>query len=366
MFIITGECQFFVALSPTLKLAMIYNELPYLVETIPAMLILPLPRWQTALAEAFTSVVALCRYLELDLDAINKELLLDPEFPLRVPLGFVKRMQKGDVDDPLLRQVLAVHEELVDYPGYSNDPVGDLEATATVGVIHKYHGRALLITTGACAINCRYCFRRAFPYNELQLSKSQQQQALAYLQQHSELTEVILSGGDPLLLSDSRLEELITQINAIKHIQRIRIHSRIPIVLPERMTPELVAMLSTSTQKIILVLHANHANELNNEVSHAMQPLVQHGITLLNQAVLLRGVNNTLEQLCMLSEQLLQIGILPYYLHLLDKARGTGHFEVDMAEAIKLHREMQTQLPGYLVPKLVWEQAGAAHKIWLH
>lgn len=321
--------------------------------------------WQTALAEAFTSITELCTFLQLDPAQLQPASLHDNHFPLRVPLSFAQCMQKGNPHDPLLRQVLPVVDESVSYPGYTLDPVGDLQAAATVGVIHKYHARALLITTGGCAVHCRYCFRRNFPYAELQLSKSQQQTALAYLAQHTELSEVILSGGDPLLLHDGRLAELIAQINALPHIQRIRIHSRIPVVLPERITPELLQVLGASTQKIIVVLHANHAQELSPAVMQATQALAQQGILLLNQAVLLRQVNDNSEALCALSEQLLRCGVLPYYLHQLDKAVGTGHFEVPLATALALHAEMQALLPGFLVPKLVHEQAGAAHKLWL-
>lgn len=322
--------------------------------------------WQHALSNAFTNLAQLCAHLELNPQQLGYETFTSEQFPLRVPLSFANCMRKSDPNDPLLRQVLPISAELLQYPGYSNDPVGDVNASASIGVIHKYHGRVLFITTGSCAINCRYCFRRNFPYAELQLTKSQQRAAIAYLEQHTELTEVILSGGDPLLLNDDRLKDLLTQINALPHIQRIRIHTRIPIVLPERMTAELLAAFRQSTQKIIVVIHANHANELSEHVASATHRLSQQGITLLNQSVLLKGINDDAQALQALSERLFAIGVLPYYLHTLDKASGTGHFEVAEADALYLHSHLQKVLPGYLVPRLVHEQAGAAHKILLH
>ncbi|MEQ1636371.1 MAG: EF-P beta-lysylation protein EpmB [Methylococcales bacterium] len=323
----------------------------------------PTPYWQTSLAEGFQNLTQLCQYLQISPTALNQPLVEHATFPLRVPLGFAACMEKGNPDDPLLRQVLPIAEELVDYPGYSADPVGDLDANAAIGIIHKYHGRALIITTGGCAINCRYCFRRNFPYAEVQLTKSRLDFTLEYIKQHAELTEIILSGGDPLLLNDDRLGELIMQLNAIKNLQRIRIHSRIPVVLPERITPELLTMLKSSAKKIILVLHANHANELSQNVAKVCTQLTQAGIMLLNQSVLLKDVNDSASVLQALSEKLFSLNVMPYYLHLLDKATGTGHFEVAKPVAIRIYQQLQELLPGYLVPKLVSEQAGAAYKI---
>ncbi|NOT84146.1 MAG: EF-P beta-lysylation protein EpmB [Methylococcaceae bacterium] len=326
----------------------------------------PTQHWQKSLAEGFNDLAQLCQYLEISPTALNHPLTAPAVFPLRVPLSFAACMEKGNPNDPLLRQVLPVTEELIDYPGYNADPVGDLAANTAIGLIHKYHGRALIITTGACAINCRYCFRRNFPYAEVQLTKSRLDSTLKYIKQHTELTEIILSGGDPLLLNDERLDELIIQLNTLKHIQRIRIHSRIPVVLPERITPELLSILSSSSQKIILVLHANHANELSPAVANVCRQLSQNNITLLNQSVLLKGVNDSVLALCTLSEKLFNLGVLPYYLHVLDKATGTGHFEVSTQVALEVYRQLQTLLPGYLVPKLVTEQAGAAYKMPLN
>ncbi|TAN66322.1 MAG: EF-P beta-lysylation protein EpmB [Methylobacter sp.] len=318
--------------------------------------------WQQQLADAFNNIEDLCRYLHLSPDDLPVSVAATENFPLRVPLSFASCIEKGNPHDPLLRQVLPVDEELFAYPGFSNDPVGDLASATQSGVLHKYHGRVLLINTGSCAINCRYCFRRNFPYSELQLSKQKEEAAIQTLQDDASISEVILSGGDPLLLSDSRLTKLILQLDSIKHLKRIRIHSRLPIVLPARITKELICTLSRSPKQIIIIVHCNHANELNERVIAACNSLKNSGITLFNQSVLLKGVNDNAEVLGDLSEQLFCHGIIPYYLHLLDKATGTGHFEVSEAKALTLIRQIQATLPGYLVPKLVKEQAGAGSK----
>ncbi len=317
--------------------------------------------WQQQLSSAFKNTADLCEYLHLDAKTIASH-AAHHDFPIRVPRSFADCIQKGNPNDPLLKQVLPVQNELINYQGFNLDPVGDLAATTEAGVIHKYYDRVLLITTGACAIHCRYCFRRNFPYSDLQLSGQKRQQAIAYIQQHPEINEVILSGGDPLSISDTKLEELIHQLETIPHLKRIRIHTRLPIVLPARITPKLLTFLKTCQKQIIMVVHCNHTQELSLEVRAACKNIREHGITLLNQTVLLKGVNNNATQLCELSEQLFATGILPYYLHLLDKAKGTGHFEVDKVQAIDLFQQMQRQLSGYLVPKLVQEQAGEASK----
>ncbi len=318
--------------------------------------------WQQQLAEAFNNLEDLCRYLNLSPNELPVSNAAAENFPLRVPLSFAACIEKGNPHDPLLRQVLPVNEELMVYPGFSHDPVGDLASVSQTGVLHKYQGRVLLINTGSCAINCRYCFRRNFPYGELQLSKQKEQAAIQALQEDSGISEVILSGGDPLLLSDSRLTRLIRQLDGIGHVRRIRIHTRLPIVLPARITDDLINTLKRSPKQLIVITHCNHANEINERVITACTLLKNSGITLFNQAVLLKGVNDNAKILTALSERLFDLGIIPYYLHLLDKATGTGHFEVSEVEALALLRQLQTALPGYLVPKLVKEQAGAASK----
>jgi len=318
--------------------------------------------WQQQLQAAFKHIDDLCHYLQIVSDDLPVSLAAAGNFPFKVPLSFAASMEKGNPHDPLLRQVLPVLDEVKVYPGFSEDPVGDLQAAATTGVLHKYHGRALFITTGSCAINCRYCFRRNFPYSELQLSKQTEELAIQYIRGDTSLSEVILSGGDPLLLSDNRLNALIQQLGNIDHVKRIRIHSRLPIVLPARITDELLAALMRSPVKIVFVVHCNHANEINERVIVALKGLKNAGITLFNQAVLLKGVNDDAEVLCHLSEKLFEQNVIPYYLHVLDKASGTGHFEVANKEALALIERVQALLPGYLVPKLVRESAGALAK----
>ena len=318
--------------------------------------------WQQQLAESFNNIEDLLHYLHLSYHDLPVSVAATKGFPLRVPLSFANSMKKGDPNDPLLRQVLPIDDELFTYPDYSDDPVGDLPSTTQPGVLHKYHGRALLINTGSCAINCRYCFRRNFPYSDFQLGKQNESAGINYIQENPDIAEVILSGGDPLLLSDARLAKLFTQLSTIKHLKRIRIHSRLPIVLPARITDDLIINLTQSSKQIVIVVHCNHANEINPRVIAACHLLKNNGITLFNQSVLLKGVNDNPATLCELSEQLFSNGIIPYYLHLLDKATGTGHFEVSEIEAINLIKQVQASLPGYLVPKLVKELAGALSK----
>ncbi len=318
--------------------------------------------WQQQLANAFTDIDALGNYLSISPAALNLP-TQTINFPLKVPQSYADRIEKGNPNDPLLKQILPEQTELTEAPGYLSDPVGDLEASANNGIIHKYHGRALLITTGACAINCRYCFRRHFPYQQQQLSKHRIQNALSYIENHPELSEIILSGGDPLALSDERIDHLLQQLKDFTHIKRIRIHTRLPVVLPARITRQLMQTLINSGKQIIMVLHANHPQELNNEVADTCRLIKQYPVTLLNQSVLLKDINDSAEALCNLSEALFDIGVLPYYLHLLDKAKGTQHFEVSESEAGQLISQVQNRLPGYLVPKLVKEISGAPCKI---
>ena len=271
-------------------------------------------------------------------------------------------MRAGDPADPLLRQVLPLDAEDQLNPGFGKDPVGDLAALAGPGVLHKYQGRALMITTGACAIHCRYCFRRHFPYAEAQGRGADWTPVLDYLASDDSIEEVILSGGDPLALSDSRLAALAEGLDRIAHLQRLRIHTRLPIVLPERVDADLLAWLGTTRLKPVMVLHANHAQEFDADVDAALVLLRNAGVCLLNQSVLLRGVNDSVAALRALSERLFVAGVLPYYLHLLDRVQGAAHYEVAEAQARALLLELAAQLPGYLLPRLVREQAGATAK----
>ncbi len=277
-------------------------------------------------------------------------------------------MRHGDAADPLLRQVLPLDAELVDTPGYVADPVGDLAALAGQGLLHKYHGRALLVTTGACAIHCRYCFRREFPYGEQHAGREAFASSLEAIRADPSITEVLLSGGDPLTLSDRRLAGLLAGLEAIEHVQRVRVHTRLPVVLPERIDNDFLDMWNAPRHlQRIVVIHANHAQELRGAeaVRGALGALQSSGTTLLNQSVLLRGVNDSVAALEDLSVALFESGVLPYYLHVLDRVRGAAHFDVPETEARDLHSALTARLPGYLVPKLVREVAGAPAKTML-
>lgn len=280
------------------------------------------------------------------------------QFPLRVPRGFAARMRPGDPDDPLLRQVLPLDAELRPMPGFALDAVGDAGARAGRGLIRKYRGRALLIATGSCAIHCRYCFRRHFPYAEETAATAQWAEAVAAIGDDHGIDEVILSGGDPLSLSTAKLEELTARLREIGHLRRLRIHTRLPVVLPERVDAELIAWLRALPWPATVVIHANHAQEFDAATDIAMAGLRAAGAHLLNQAVLLRGVNDSLHAQVALAERGFAVGVLPYYLHQLDRVQGAAHFEVDDRRARDLHAEMHAHLPGYLVPKLVREVAG--------
>lgn len=318
--------------------------------------------WQQAWRDAVTDPMELLRLLGLSERAGELLAGTDTGFALRVPRGFLARMRHGDADDPLLLQVLPGAGELLSSPGYTMDAVGDLDSLEASGVLHKYAGRALLIATGSCAINCRYCFRRHFPYAEETAAAGRWRAAIDHLAGDTSISEVILSGGDPLSLSTPRLVELTDALQGIPHIRRLRIHTRLPIVLPERIDRELVDWLGALPMQKVLVVHANHANEIDDEVISACRALRDTGLTLLNQSVLLRRINDSARALCELSERLLAAGVLPYYLHQLDRVQGTSHFEVDDQNATELMEALRCQLPGYLVPKLVRELAGDASK----
>lgn len=314
------------------------------------------------MAAAIRDPAELIDLLELDPALLPPALSAAHSFPLVVPRSFVARMRKGDPNDPLLLQVLPLTQEHVEVPGFLSDPVGDLQAHNAPGVLHKYHGRTLLITTGACAVHCRYCFRRHFPYSEANAGQGGWRRAVDYLGATPSITEVILSGGDPLMLSDRKLTGLIAALDTVPHLSRLRIHSRLPVVLPSRVDRPLLRTLRETRLQTILVIHANHANELNTEVEQALARLKGQGIVLLNQAVLLRNINDELARLLALSERLFAMGVLPYYLHLLDRVAGAAHFAVDEATAVRLHEDLRHQLPGYLVPRLVREVQGAPAK----
>ena len=312
--------------------------------------------WQYELRHAINNPLELLELVGLS----NSELKLatQTKFKLKVPRGYVARMRYGDINDPLLKQVLPLIDETEEVEGFNLDPVGDFAAEKVPGLLQKYHGRVLLVTTAACAIHCRYCFRQHFDYKSLN-TKS----ILNEIASDSSIKEVILSGGDPLNIIDSRLSELAYSLSEIPHLKRLRLHTRLPIVLPERVTDELLNWLTATKLQPVIVIHANHANEIDEQVCLALTKLVDAGITVLNQSVLLRGINDKAIDLIELSETLFSCRVLPYYLHVLDKVQGAAHFEVAAETAAVLLEQMRKGLPGYLVPRMVREVAGVEFKL---
>ncbi len=322
--------------------------------------------WQRALAEAVRNLDELLRLVGLwpeDLfPALTEPALAQAQqaFPLLVPRGFIARMRYRDPADPLLRQVLPAIEEGFLVPGFSSDPLGERHSVKAPGLLQKYRGRVLLILSPVCAVHCRYCFRREFPYEgTLNVNAS----AFSFIENDPSLHEVILSGGDPLSVSNARLADIVDRISAIPHVRRLRVHTRIPVVLPERIDPDLIGSLTNTRLKTTIVIHANHANELDQSVAAAVRMAADKGATLLNQSVLLRGVNDSVSALRNLSERLVDIGVIPYYLHMLDKVYGTAHFNVPEEEAARLVWHLAQDLPGYMVPRLVREVEGLPAKI---
>jgi len=318
--------------------------------------------WQRELAAAIRTPAALCAALDLDPTVVAAD---TAGFPLLAPRGFVARMQRGDPHDPLLLQVLPRPEEAVAVAGFTGDPVGESAAVAAAGLVRKYAGRALLLVTGGCAVHCRYCFRREFPYAHHGAHAAGLEEGISAIAADASLTEVILSGGDPLLVDDGRLAAIVDAVAAIPHVRRLRIHSRLPIVLPERVTPDLAGILGGCRLTVVVVVHANHPAELDGTVAAAIRRLAVAPAMLLNQAVLLAGVNDSVAALAALSERLVEFGVVPYYLHLLDRVRGAAHFEVPEPRARDLHQRLRDTLPGYMVPRLVREVPGESGKVWI-
>jgi EF-P beta-lysylation protein EpmB len=315
--------------------------------------------------DAIRDPAELCRILALPDDvelAARRAGAAQRDFGLFVPRGYAARMRPGDPNDPLLRQVLPLDAELDAVPGFVADPVGDAEATRSPGLLHKYEGRVLLVTTGVCAVHCRYCFRRHFPYSEGPRSLAEWQPALDEIAADPTVHEVILSGGDPLMIVDRTLAALVEEFAAIPHIRRLRVHTRLPIVIPERVTDELIDLLRGTPLAPIVVVHANHANELDEAVLSALARFCDAGIPLLNQAVLLCGVNDTTAAQAALCEKLVDHRVLPYYLHQLDPVAGAAHFEVPIETGRRIITELRAQLPGYAVPRFVAELPGEASK----
>lgn len=323
--------------------------------------------WQLDLKNSITNYLELFRLLDLNPQHPKASNAIEHnKFPLLVTKSFISRINKADINDPLLQQILPIKQELkITNNVFCADPLQEAVFNKTPGLLHKYHGRVLIIGTKACAINCRYCFRKEFPYNSNIASGQNLEKIINYITKDSSITEIILSGGDPLIAPNNYLQNLLSKLESIKHIETLRIHSRVPIVLPSRLEPELISILLKSKLNIVLVTHSNHPQEINEEVADYFKLLQNTKIVLLNQTVLLKNINDNAEILAELSKKLFSIKILPYYLHILDKVTGTKHFAIKLKTARKIYAELQGKLPGYLVPKLVTEQPGAKHKIMI-
>ncbi|MBE0488311.1 MAG: EF-P beta-lysylation protein EpmB [Halomonas sp.] len=322
----------------------------------------PPPAWQAQLASAIRDPAELCRRLGLSEAWRPGAEAGHALFEVRVPEAFLARMRPGDPTDPLLRQVLPLGEEALAAPGYVADPLEEAAHTPARGLIHKYAGRVLLITSPACAVNCRYCFRRHFPYGDNSPSRAQWEQTLDHLRTDPTLIEAILSGGDPLAASDRQLAWLVERLEAIPHLRRLRLHTRLPVVIPDRVDDALLDWLGATRLQKVIVVHINHANEIDDAVIKACARLKAAGATLLNQSVLLRGINDSVDALAALSERLFEAGVLPYYLHQLDPVAGAAHFDVPDFDARELVAGLREVLPGFLVPKLVREIPGEGSK----
>jgi len=322
-------------------------------------------RWQAEMASAITHPQDLITELGLDPSLLSPAQAAAGAFRLRVPRSYLSRIRRGDPNDPLLRQVLPVGAELADTSDYTADPLGERAAIRAPGLLQKYRGRALLITTSACAVHCRYCFRREFPYAEQTSDSARWSEALAQIASDSSIEEVILSGGDPLSLSDSRLTSLTDAIQRIPHVRRLRVHTRQPVVLPSRVDEGLTQWLTQLRLPVVFVLHINHPNEIDADVRAACSLLRDSGVTLLNQTVLLQGVNDDASVLADLSRALFDAGVLPYYLHVLDRVRGAAHFDVPEERARLIAGQLAAQMSGYLVPRLTREIYGAPAKVTL-
>lgn len=324
-------------------------------------LILTDKTWQLELGQCVTDPQELLDLLNIDSSQFKASFGARKLFPVRVPRPFIARIEPGNIDDPLLKQVMTSANEFIEKEGFINDPLGEHGAKLP-GLLHKYESRVLIMVRTACAINCRYCFRREFPYQDNSIGTKEFKEIASYVQSDRAINEVILSGGDPLMASDSHLEKLIALFEPVKHITRLRIHTRLPVVIPSRITQHLTQILKNSRLDIVMVFHINHANEIDTQVQEMAKQLRAIDVTLLNQAVMLRDINDDLASQVRLNERLFSIGVLPYYLHLLDKVKGATHFDIEEEKAIALMHQLYQKLPGFLVPRLVREIGGQAHK----
>lgn len=314
--------------------------------------------WSQHLSRALTSLPELIQQLALPDDMLTEGLAAQAAFKLLVPRPYLSRIEVGNPQDPLLLQILPSAMEMQAVPGYTTDPLAEAEHNPQKAIVHKYKRRLLVIAAGSCAVNCRYCFRRHFPYGENQLAQSEWQSVIDYLVAHPEVNEVIFSGGDPLMMKDALLADKVRKLEALPQIKRIRIHSRLPVVIPQRVCEEMLSWITSSRLDIVMVWHINHANEVDEEVILAATKLKQAGVTLLNQGVLLKGINDTVEAQVALSEAVFKAGLLPYYMFTLDPVEGAAHFDISIEQAQRLMGKVAAELPGYLVPRLAKEIPG--------
>lgn len=317
--------------------------------------------WQSALQSGFKTPETLLQYLQIETSVGSAK--AHQSFKTRVPLSYAKRMRKGDKSCPLLKQVLPLDVECIETTDFVLDPLQEKKQNPTPGILHKYHGRVLVMLAVSCAVNCRYCFRRHFPYQDNQVSQKEWDAIFEYLRTHPDVHEVILSGGDPLMLPTMQLARFLQQLETIKTVKTVRFHTRLPVVIPSRLDEAFMSLMADTRLNKVMVLHINHVNELCDELSKGVALLRSHQVSVLNQSVLLKGVNDSADSLICLSHGLFDAGILPYYLHMLDRVKGTRHFEVDERRALSLYDAMQKALPGYLVPKLVRELPTVGHKV---
>ncbi|WJG09016.1 EF-P beta-lysylation protein EpmB [Aliiglaciecola sp. LCG003] len=330
-------------------------------QIIPKKLVAVETNWQKELAQCFTDPEKLLLYLEFPIHDFEQDIKARKLFPMRVPKAFAQKMCKQDRDDPLFKQVFPMSDEFGAHPNFVADPLLE-QQNPQQGILHKYQSRALLMVRGGCAVNCRYCFRRHFPYEQNSLNKQGWIDALDYIRQDKNINEVIYSGGDPLMAKDDFLAWLTNQIEDIGHIKRLRIHTRLPVVIPNRIDAQMLDWIQQSRLQIVMVLHINHANEIDQVLQEKLATLRQLGVILLNQSVLLKGINDSADALVTLSERLFDVGVLPYYLHMLDKVAGAAHFDVCEQQAREIMRAAIKRLPGFLVPKLVREIGGQPGK----
>lgn len=320
------------------------------------------PNWLIEIKNAIKSIDSLAQALQLDKGTLLKGQDAHQSFPLMVPRPYLKRIEKGNLKDPLLLQILPLEKEMQQVQGYVKDPLAEKEHNPKKALVHKYSSRILVITSGSCAINCRYCFRRHFPYADNHLKTSEWSSLISYIQAHPQINEVIFSGGDPLMMKDQQLAQRIQALEALPQLKRLRVHTRLPVVIPSRINSETLDWIAKTRLKVIMVWHINHANEIDEAVEKAANKLVKAGVTLLNQGVILKGVNDTVEAQVSLSEALFDADILPYYMFTLDPVEGASHFDLSLDDAITLMGEVAARLPGYLVPKLAKEIPGKSAK----